>query len=309
MEYQPNVRALLELSGYTDELTESKMADIVKGSPDPETAVRSILSIMPIQSTILQNKWRKYICRLWAASHPKGAKGIQIPLTSREVMFAPVLVELYTLVQELLEHPATINKYLDDHFLHASEELRLAVELSSFAGDPLRVRRACALLEELNLVRPYKGKIRIIESRYQTFAALPVPSQFYILWHVDMYHLDWKEYFHEWGAHLVVFQQYLPMVWEMLSQIQVGETQSVDELTLRIVRSFRPLWQQEASVGLYEQSALQASIESWLVDCVFTRYGFITNEDAGLYTWTSSAQTLLELERTSMLPCPTDALL
>lgn len=309
MEYQPNVRALLELSGYKDGLTESHMAEVVKSAPDPETAVRHMFAIMPIQSTVLQDKWRKYICQLWTQSHPKISRVLHIPLTSREVAFAPALIEVYTLVQELIEYPADIHEDPNAHFLASSDELRIASDFSSFGGDPLHVRRVCALLEELNLVRYYGGKVRVIESRYRAFTSLPLPSQYYLLWHVDMYHLDWKEYFHEWGSHLVVFQQYLPMVWELLSRIQAGEVQSVDELTMRVVRSFRPLWQQEASVTLYEQSALHDAVEEWLIDGVFARYGFITDKDSRMITWTSVGRELLELERTSMLPCSTDVLL
>jgi hypothetical protein len=309
MEYQPNVRALLELSGYTGTKVESRMVNSIKRAPDPETALRHMLKAIPVESEVLVHKWRKYIFQIWSSAHTKAPKQLYIPLTSKEVAFAPVLVEIHTLVQELRENPADIHANTKSHFLQAIEEARIARELPLFGQDPLHVRRVCALLEELQLIRPFKGKVRVIESRYREFAALPLPSQYYLLWHVDMYHLDWEEYFHEWGSHLATFQQYLPMVWEMVSHIQAGDSESVEALTSRIVRSFRPMWQQELAVGLYEQYVLQGMVETWLIDKVFSRYGFIAEESARLFTWTPAGQVMLEVERTTKLPCSTDVLL
>lgn len=309
MEYQSNVRALLELSGYTDAKVESRMVNVIKRSPDPETALRHMLKIIPIESDVLLQKWRKYIFHIWASSHKKAPKQLCIPLTSKEVAFAPALVEVHTLVQELRENPVSLNKDLSVHFLPSSQEVQYAKDLPSFGQDSLHVRRVCALLEELQLVRPYKGKVSVVESRYRQFSALPLPSQYYLLWHVDMYHLDWQEYFTQWGSHLVLFQQYLPMVWEMVSQIQTGERVSLDALTARIVRAFRPMWQQELSVGLYEQSVLQGMVELWLVDKVLNRYAFIEEISDRMFTWTSAATATIELERNTKLPCATDVLL
>ncbi len=308
MEYQSNVRALLELSGCKDIQVESRMMDIVQSAPDPETGTRHILSFIRVEGSVLENKWRKHISQLWTQTHPGVPKSLHMPLTSREVAFASVLVEVHTLIQELREHPAEVYEDTNVHFLQPVEEARIARKLSLFGQDPLHVRRVCALLEELRLIRSYKGYIRVVESRYSEFAALPLPSQYYLLWHIDMYHLDWKEYFHEWGSHLVVFQQYLPMVWEMVAHLQGGDTQSMDELTARIVRSFRPMWQQELAIGLYEQSVLQGMLETWLVDKVFDRYGFITTPEGRMFQWTQVGQRMLELERNSQLPCSTDVL-
>ncbi|MDA1169072.1 MAG: hypothetical protein O3A36_01930 [bacterium] len=308
MEHQPNVRALLELSGYTDTTVESRMLDIVKHSPDPETALRHILKGISIESEVLLHKWRKHIFQTWSLTHAKAPKQLNIPLTSKEVAFSPVLVEVHTLIQELRESSADIHEDTKSHFLQTSEEARIARELPLFGQDPLHVRRVCALLEELQLVRPHKGKVRVVESRYREFTALSLPSQYYLLWHVDMYHLDWEGYFHEWGSHLVLFQQYLPMVWEMLSQIQSGEEVSVDALTARIVQSFRFMWQQELLVGLYEQSVLQGMVEMWLIDKICARYGFITGESERMFTWTRVATVMVGLERTAKLPCSTDVL-
>src|SRR3989344_1803916 len=307
MEYQPTVRALLELSGYKDVQLASHMDEIVQRAPDEKTATRHMLRFIPVESLALQNKWRKHIFQLWVASHPHASRCLNIPLTSKEVAFAPVLVEIHTLIQELIEHPAMINKHTHDHFLHPSEESRLALEFSLFGQDTLHVRRVCALLEELRLIRSYKGNVRVIESRYKEFQALPLPSQYYLVWHIDMYHLDWREYFHEWGSHLAAFQQYLPMVWEMVSRMQAGDVESLDVLTARIVRSFRPVWQQGLAVGVYEQSVLEGMVELWLFDKVFSRYGFVNSENPRMLEWTSVGQVVIDLERTTRLPCSTDS--
>lgn len=301
------VRALLELSGYKDVQLASHMDEVVQYAPDAETATRHMLGFIPVESLALQNKWRKHIFQLWSATHPQASKSLNIPITSAEVAFAPVLVEIHTLIQELIEHPATIHTDTNAHFLHPSEESRVALECSLFGQDTLHVRRVCALLEELRLIRPYKGHVRVIDSRYKAFQALPLPSQYYLLWHVDMYHLDWKEYFHEWGSHLAIFQQYLPMVWEMVSRMQAGDVESLDAITSRIVRLFRPVWQQEFAIDLYEQSVLGEMVELWLVDKVFARYGFMTSENPRMIEWTSTGQAVIDLERTTKLPCSTDA--
>ncbi len=303
-----NVRALLELSGYKGVQLASHMADIVEGAPDPETAIRYMLSSLPIQSEVLEEKWRKYISQLWAVSHPRVPKVVHIPLTSKEVAFSPVLVELHTLIQELRDNPARRHTDSKVHFLHSGEEVRIAHELPLFNHDSLHVRRACALLEELRLLRPYKGYVRVIESRYREFAALPLPSQYYLVWHADMYHLDWKEYFREWGSHLVVFQQYLPMVWEIASRMKAGDSASIDSYAANIVRSFRPMWQQEFLAGIFEQSLLEGMVERWLIDKVFDRYGFIDRKGPDAFEWTNLGQRMIELERTAHLPCSTDVL-
>ncbi len=317
MEYQPNVGALLELSGYRDSAFASEMMTIVKKSPDPETAARYVLRHMPVQNEILQNKWRKYIFQEWSKVHPKVPTSLSLPITSKEVASSQVLLEVYTLMQDLVDNPAVLNGEYEEHFLDAEEERRIAFEVPLFSHDPLHVRRICAILEELRLVRPYKGHVQPVVSRYRTFQALPLPSQYYLVWHVDIYHLDWKEYFHELSSHVAVFQQYIPMVWEMLATMNEGEQCSADEIAGRIVRAFRPMWQQESekmstprlrpALNLYEQSVLQGMVSNWLIEGVCKRYGFITGQNSDMQ-WARIGRLMLNLERTTKLPCSTDVL-
>ncbi len=318
MEPQRNVRALLELSGCHDIQIESAMNDVIQSAPDPETAVQYLLKLMPHRDHLLTHKWRKHITQLWFLAHPKVPKTAYLPIASKDVAHADVLMELYGLMQELAEHPAALHDNIHEHMLHGEEEKRLAHDIAIFGQDSMHVRRVCDIAEELRLIRRYKGHVRVIESRYSVFQSLPLPTQYYLIWHVDMYHLDWRDYFPQWEPHVVVFQQYLPMVWEILSHMQVAHGQSVDELTWKIVRAFRPMWQQELEtgdalplkppLGLYEQSMLQGMVEKWLVHGVLKRYGIIEQQESGAIQWTQKGKLVLELERTTKLPCSTDVL-
>ena len=318
MESQLNVRALLELSGCQDIQIEAAMADVIRRSPDPETAVQYLLQSMSIQDGLLTHKWRKHIAQLWFTAHPKAPKSVYLPIASKEVAQSDILMEAYAFMQEIQDRPMKAHSDLDIHLLHQEEEKRIAHDLSVFAQDPMHVRRVCAMLEELRLVRAYKGRICAVASRNKAFQAMPLPTQYYLLWHVDMYHLDWREYFPQLEPHVSVFQQYLPMVWEILSHTQIAHDQSVDELTWRIVRAFRPMWQQEIgtgdvlalkpALGLYEQSVLQGMVEKWLVSGVLKRYGLIAQSGLGSMQWTNAGKLLLGLERTTKLPCSTDVL-
>ena len=317
MKHQSSVRVLLELSGYTDGSVASEILESIQCAPDPETAIRYVFRYISPENQVLRHTWRKYISQTWFAAHPKVPKALAVPLQSGEVASASALLELYVLMNNINEHAPDLHTEHRDHFLAEHEEQRIAASIPLFSGDIYRVRRVCAIAEELRLIRPYKGRVYPVAFRYKEFQELPLSFQYYSMWHVDVYHLDWKEYFRDWNPQLVVFQQYTPMIWEMMASMRAGEQHLVESITGKIVHAFLPLWQQEnegirinmsISIGMYEQSLLQGMVERWLVDGVFRRYGFIA-DDVSAIQWTPLGCTMMELERSSKLPCSTDVFL
>ena len=306
-----HMHALLELSGRDgDDLT--RMIDIIRNAPDSATAMYEVVNFLHVQDSALQEKWNKHVSQVWFELHPNVPANLNLFIMSQDVMLSDALMEVHGLLQELAEHPARANELLITGVLHASEEQRIADTLSIFAGDSMNVRRVSAIVEELRLVRIVKNEVRVVKSRYNRFQALPLSAQYYMVWHIDMYHLDWKEYAYGMQSHLAVFQQYLPMIWELLEHASVGQAHSVDEFAWHIVRAFRPLWQQENALGAYEQSALHSMINEWLVDKVFARYGLVDRMDIEgsprAFMWNRAGITLLHSERTIKLPCAIDVL-
>lgn len=309
MEYQ-RVEALLELSGVRPTEDVVNAVTSVQSAPDPETAVCNVMSAIGVANPLLKDKWRKHVSQIWFATHPHIPVSFALPLKSSDVVYAHVLLEAQSLLQEIAHAPIRADRT-------SQEEVRLAQALSVFRGDVTAVRRMFALFEELHLIRLYRQRFHIVRSRVQRFQKLPLPGQFYLLWHADMYHLDWRQFASEYGASLAIFQQYLPMVWELLMRPKEGVSQRIDELTWQVVRAFRPLWQQQGGkglssvrsmIGLYEQSLLQNMVETYLIQKSLARYGLIAYEDDSSFVWTSAGEALLEAERTTKLPCTADLL-
>ncbi len=307
------MQALLELSGK-GEKDLARMLEIVREAPDSATAICEVVQFLNVHNTALQEKWSKHIAQVWFELHPKIPSSLNLRIMSHDVMFSDALMEAHALLQELSETPARAGDYLDGGMVHSEDERRIAHTLRIFGSDQLRVRRTCAILEELRLIREVKHEIHVVKSRFSRFQSLPLSAQYYLLWHIDMYHLDWKEYVGNLQPHMAVFQQYLPMIWEMLEYTACGQTHSVDEFAWHIVRAFRPLWQQENALGLYEQSALQSMVDQWLIGNVFARYGLIEYGESPhtsaprSFTWTRAGVSLLHSERTIKLPCAIDVL-
>lgn len=304
------VEALLELSGVSPTSDVVAVVHAVQDAPDPETAVCRVMGVIKVQNPLLQDKWRKHVSQMWFASHPSIPASFALPFKTDDIAYAHVLLEAQSLLREIAHTPVGADNAIE-------EEVRLAQGLSVFRGDTIAVRRMMALLEELRLIRFYQNQFQVVRSRTQRFQELPLPGQFYLLWHADMYHLEWRQFDPDYGVSLSVFQQYLPMVWEMLVHRHEGTIQRIDELTWQVVRAFRPLWQQQGGlirsemqsmVGLYEQSLLQSMVETHLVQKSLARYGLISYEDDISFTWTAAGEALLDAERMGTLPCAADLL-
>lgn len=309
------MHALLQLSGK-NKVEADTVLKIVKEAPDFATASYVIRNMLGVQSETLEEKWNKHIAQAWFALHPGVPSSLKIHIMSNDVECADALMEVHGVLQYFLEKNVPANDSFALSMLPPKEETRIAQHLLMFQGDAMQVRRVCAVLEELRLIRVVKGNVKVVKGRYGRFEALPLSAQYYLLWHVDMYHLDWKEYADiRIQPYIAMLQHYLPMIWEMLEHTVSGQTHMVDEFAWHVVRAFRPLWQQERAFGLYEQTELQQMVVSWLVTKVFERYALIEfgirNAD-GLapqsFEWTRLGGVLLESERTVKLPCATDVL-
>lgn len=308
------LHALLELSGKSGEEV-SWMVEAIKQAPDTATAIWEIERMLGLRDEALKEKWAKHIAQAWFAMHPHVPAALQLGIMSHDVMCADAILEIHALLQEFSKNPPHMSFLEDGGVLSFNEEQRIAESIHLFKGDIYAVRRAIAILEELRLVRPLKMRVHVVKSRYSRFQALPLSCQYYLIWHIDMYHLDWKEYVGvELSEHMAVFQQYLPMIWEMLENTVSGQVHMSDEFSWHVVRAFRPLWQQGNVLGLYEQSALQSMVDEWLVDKVLVRYGLIERHSAESsdvpksFGWNRVGEILLESERTIKLPCAIDIL-
>ncbi len=309
MQHQ-RVEALLELSGVRPPNDVTNIISAVSSAPDPETAICNVLATLNVTSQLLQDKWRKHVSQMWFASHPNVPTSFALPFKSSDVAYAHILLEAHSLLQEIASMPVRTEDM-------AAQEIRLTQTLSVFRGDVVSVRRMLILLEELRLIRLYQQQFQVVRSRMERFKNLPLPGQFYLLWHADMYHLEWRQFNPEFGVSLSVFQQYLPMVWEMLVHRHEGSSQRIDEVTWQVVRAFRPLWQQQGGItstgmqsmiGLYEQSLLQNMVETHLVQKSLARYGLIIYENDVSFIWTAAGEALLDAERMGTLPCTADLL-
>jgi hypothetical protein len=308
-----HMHALLELSGRNGE-DFTRMLDIVSSAPDCATAIHEVMHFLNVDNGALQEKWSKHVTQVWFELHPNVPSSLNLHIMSQDIMLSDAIMEAHGVLQALLEQPAKASVDFMLGMLDREEEKRLAREITLFAGDDMLVRRVCDVLEELRLIRVVKGEVRVIKSRYNRFQALPLSGQYYLLWHIDMYHLDWKEYTHQMQSHLAIFQQYVPMIWELLEHTSIGQTHSVDEFAWHIVRAFRPLWQQERALGIVEQSAVHGMVSDWLVDKVFIRYGLVDqmnlseNGSPKSFIWNRAGMALLHSERTIKLPCAIDVL-
>lgn len=316
MEYK-RVEALLELSGFHDVSDVGKMVTMVQNAPDPETAVCHVMGVVRVESPILQTKWRKHVSQMWFASHPRVPTSFALPLKSGDISYAHVLLEVQSLLEEISIAPITIERTNTGVSLAVAEEARLMQALPAFRGEIGAIRRMLALLEELHLVRMYREQVQVVRSRRKLFESLPITGQFYLLWHSDMYHMEWRQFDERYGGYLSIFQQYLPMVWEMFTHRHEGTVERIDEVTWQIARAFRPLWQQQngmfamgrgSMIGLYEQSLLEQMIETHLLQKSLARYGLITYEDDISFSWTAAGESLLNAEREGSLPCTADLL-
>jgi hypothetical protein len=336
------LEALWTLSGFSsDKLNIQELSSLIGDAPDPETACRVITKHMDVASEVLERKWRKIISQTWLERHPQVSTDITLPLTSKDVARVPVLQDAHALLDELSNRPAAMVRHGDEWLIDSSAVPRLAQSMPSLRHNDLPavenewayvpLRRLRGALQALRLLRLYKGKLVVVNSRYRRWQQLPLPQQFYAIWHVDVYHVDWAQFAGPWHRYINLMQNYLPLIWEMGEGLEAGHTHHIHDVTKVCLEVFRPLWQQERLMlkptaqrtrtffDIYEQCALPAITEKLLVGDVFTRYGLLEIADdltslfhrlghpdarfEGNVRWTRVGEVILQAERHQKLPC------
>lgn len=320
------LKALCLLSNASATISVEGLLHTVRRAPDPETAVREVLRCVTVTSEILERKWRSTITSLWAAHHPHVPLLPQLKLASEEVSHVPILQDAHAFLEEILCQPAQLQEEHGELVLAAPDVWRLAAALPTLRahGDLpvesewayLPLRRLRAVLQALRLVRPVKGKLVVVRSRYERFRHFPAMQQFYVLWHADAYHVDWGEFAGMWGRFTRVIQDYLPLLWDLGEHVEAG--QDVDRViwSRDVLETFAPLWEEEglleigrgqaAILPIVQQHALPAILEKFILDDVLQRHGVITaseHEGKTYYTWTAIGSRIFAAELTQELPC------
>ncbi|MEX1112667.1 MAG: hypothetical protein WEC84_04335, partial [Candidatus Andersenbacteria bacterium] len=252
----------------------------------------------------------------------------------------PILQDAQALLLELYKRPASVDYERDGWSVAAQDLDRLIAVIPSLKDVAMEgvehewnyipLRRLRVLLQAARLVRVYKGRLCVIQSRYDHFRTLPLPQQYYTLWHTDVYHVDWEAFAGQWRAYIRVMQNYLPLIWEMTEDLEEGEACSAENIVLACIEAFTPLWEQEVEAGesslrnLYQRYGLPVVIEKLVVRDILERYGIVKAEqpldslfsrllrsegdEAPALRVTKAGETVLRGEREQDLPCSVDIL-
>ena len=340
---QRTLQALLELSGFGSNLPNEsikRMMVVIRKAPDPETACQVITEEFDA-SGALERKWRKVISETWLDQHPCACSSLELPLTSEEVVDAPALRDARGLLNELDKEPALLVKEHDGWSIADSELLRLTQAMPSLRREEANIaehewghvslRRLRAVLQTLRLARVHRGRLAVVQCRYEHFLQLPLPQQFYVLWHADAYHVDWGMFGAAWQSYIRTMQNYLPLVWETGEGAIEGEMHRAYELTGILMEVFATLWEQDttllsatnqALMRVYEQSALPTVVDRVIIHDLFMRYGLLqpeqslfdifqgeqgrSNKSSAYMRWTRIGEVLMAAEREDDLPCSLD---
>lgn len=341
---QQALKALWTLSGFAGDVNVDQLSQLIGDAPDPETACRAITKFMHDDSEVLFKQWRKIISRTWLDFHPQASCAVDLPLTSKDVVQSPVLRDARALLEEINERPATLTREKAGWTIDCRELGRLVRALPSghdMANTAIEhewsfsnLRRVRHILQALRLIRVMKGKLIAVRSRRDRFMQLPLPQQFYLLWHADVYHVDWDQYAGQWRSYVSLMQNYLPLIWELGGEVDAGQIYSTHEMAHTLIDVFEPLWQQELNwpernrprsfAQVYERSALPIVVEKLLIDDIFARHGLIELHDSvdvllspfnykvskieGNGRWTKIGQILMDAEQNRDLPCAHDIL-
>lgn len=338
IETQQAMEALLQLSGFPKGKFVKRMEKLIAKAPDPETACRVITDEFGATGA-LERKWRKVITQTWQLQHEASAHAFSLPLTSQDVIQTEALLDARRVLEALQQQPAKLIPQERGYTIAPEELSRLVAVMPSLQHrelpDTLEHEWACVdlrrlrlLLQTLRLVRVYQGKMHVVASRYERFLNLPLPQQFYILWHADVYHVPWSQFAAGWAPYMNLTQEYLPLLWDAARDTRAGQSQSITEITYALVELYQPLWDQEGIaedhqrtfIGMYEEYALPAIMGQLLIHDILARFGLIEIQEnlsamvrAGrnslfdtndsIVQWTEIGEVMLNTERSGELPC------
>ncbi|MEX1997670.1 MAG: hypothetical protein WEA04_03265 [Candidatus Andersenbacteria bacterium] len=325
--HEEKLRALCMLSNVPQTIDLQGLLGKVQQAPDPETAVRTVLGTISVTSEVLERKWRSAIMAWWSMHHPHVPLLPSLALSSDEVLTVPMLQDAHAFLEAIFCQPADLVEEQGELLLNPADVLRIAGSLPSQALMPalpvesewsyLPLRRLRATLQALRLVRPVKGRLVVVRSRYERFRKFPATQQFYLLWHADTYHVDWAEFAGMWGKFVRVIQDYLPLLWDLGEHLEPGQQVDRSHWALEVLETFAPLWEEEgllqigqgqaAILPIVQQHALPTILEKFMIRDILHRHGLITlSEEFGqlsLFTWTTIGASVFKAELTQELPC------
>ncbi len=337
------LEALWVLSGFEESVNPRDLAGVIAKAPDPETACQVILERLPHSTEALFRQWRKVIQQTWLQYHPNACASLELPLTSEDVYDVKVLKEVHAFLNEVALKPLKMVKEHGEWVIAPEELKRISGVLSSdndtqeeyiaeHEWNNMALRRLRALLQACRLVRVFQGKLVVVHSRHHRLRELPLPQQFYALWHADVYHVRWGDFAGKCEQHVSILQHYIPLMWEMTEDMEQGVIYSLNEVSRGIVDTFAALWDEEQIFPsearptlkhIYEQCLLPSMIERLVVQDLFVRYGlceeiesienlfrpsFSLSEADSHVRLTRIGKLLFRAEREQDLPCHSDIL-
>lgn len=327
-----DLRALCQLSGVIEPVDFGYLSSFVQEAPDPETAVRQVLEKVPSCSEVLTRKWRNVITDMWALHHPHVPLLPDLKLSATEVAEAPLLLDTRAVLAALEERPAHLVQAKHEWLVEPSDVQRLIQVMPSQRGklvvpvenewNFMSFRRLRALLHAARLIRPWRGVLVPTRSRVDLFLGLPAPQQLYILWHADVYHVDWGEFAGLWGAYMHVVQEYLPLLWDTIGTPHPGQVADRGAWALNVMEAFAPAWSEvglldirashTTALHIVQQHALPTIIDRFLLRDLLEHHGLVTiTEEFGHlseFTWTKVGVQLMPAEARRSLPCGNELL-
>jgi hypothetical protein len=323
--------ALCELSGIPPTVTSSTIMRLIKTSPDPETAVRQVLTHVTTESDVLRAKWRQIVWKVWAACHPKVPSVPDIGLCSDEVTAVPLLQDAVAYLAALAEHPAQMLAEHKERLLAPAEIVRLRSVLPSTGKEAtwevesewsyMPLRRLRAVLQALRLVRTVKNQLTVVDSRYERFLSFAPTQQFYVLWHTDVYHTNWSTFSGMWGDFIQLVQDNLSLLWDAHDGIVPDREQASNQWCLNVMETFVGLWHDTglldtatgrfAWLKLLRQHSIAPALKKIVLQDLFERHGIIErthHSTAYDFMWTPRGTAILAAERTRHLPCAMEML-
>ena len=287
--------------------------------------MRNVLDQVPAHSDVLLRKWRQLVVDLWSQHHPHIPVLLDLPIAADDVADVAAIQDTLAVLHLLNNKPAKMVKESAEWLLNPDDAYYLASNLPSLNQRPLvrienewqclPLRRLRTLLQTLRLVRRLKDDLVIVKSRYQRFIELPIIQQYYLLWHTEVYHINWSQFAGIWNDYINVIQECLPLLWDVSERALPDMPYDVRQWNQDMWDTFSPFWDQEgllerqpddsALLAFVRTHSLPTGVTQVIMRDLFERYGLLVDEGK-LYVWTTLGTELIATERTQELPCALD---
>jgi len=320
-----HLEALCALSDSPTPFTPNTIKDLIKESPDPETAARTLLGQLSPESTALARKWRQLVIDMWSAQHPNIPVLTDLPLAANDVHDVTVVQDALAFLDIVSHRPPAIVKEQSEWLIDPQDSYFIASQLPHLKKNlisPLEtewhllpLRRLRETLQALRLVRRYSNKLIVVKSRYERFLGLPTIQQFYLLWHTEAYHIDWGQFSGLWEEYLRALQEFLPTLWEISYEAEANVPYSLRQWNQEIWDTFLPIWEQAGLLdkkhnettllASFRLHSLPTAITQVIMKDLFERYGLVCGEGE-VFVWSDLGIKIIEAERDQKLPCSLD---